>query len=75
MTRILTEAHTYATAESAEKSIIKIMSEGNVSWAYVIVAQPNGRFTALCINRGDAGELQMMINLMHKSNYKFAVAG
>ena len=75
MTRMLTDAHSYATAESAEKMITKLMAQYNVDWNYVIVAQPDGRFTALCINRGDAGELQQMINLLHKTNGKFAVAG
>ena len=46
---ILTKAHSYATRARAEKEVVDAIAEGR-NERYVIVAQPDGRFTALIIN-------------------------
>lgn len=73
MTRMLTEAHSYKTAESAETALLKIFEEYNVEYKYVVIAQPDGRFTPAVMPSRDYS--QEAINLLSVTNYRFAIMG
>lgn len=61
--RTIPEAHSYASYQNAEKKVLSVIKESGLKVVrYLIVAQPNGRFTPTVIKDEMGNHFHYFIN-------------